>query len=46
MSHQLGWELVLVVNGELQRSEVWRSQDAVLDVSDAWKVALMEKGWL
>jgi hypothetical protein len=45
-SHQLGWELRLEVNGELQRSEVCRSQDAVLDTSDAWKAAMTEKGWL
>ena len=44
-THQLGWELVLTVNASLQRSEVCRSQDAVLDLTERWKAALTEKGW-
>ena len=46
MSHQLGWEVRLEVNGDLQRSEVFRSQDDVLTAGDQWKAALSEKGWL
>jgi hypothetical protein len=34
MSHQFGWELVLDVNGELQRSQVCRSQDEVLTTGE------------
>lgn len=44
-THQLGWELVLTVNASLQRSEVVRSQDAMLDVTERWQAAMMDKGW-
>jgi hypothetical protein len=45
-THRFGWELRLVVNdGQLQRSEVCRSQDDVLETGDAWKAAMVEKGW-
>jgi hypothetical protein len=42
--HQLGWELVLDVGGALHRSEVCRSQDAFLDLTDRWKAALLSAG--
>ena len=45
LSHQLGWELRLEVNGDLQRSQVCRSQDEVLTTGEAWKAAMLEKGW-
>ena len=32
-------------NGDLQRSEVFRSQDAVLTAGEAWKAAMIDKGW-
>ena len=35
----------LEINGDLQRSEVFRSQDDVLTAGEAWKAALLEKGW-
>ena len=41
----LGWEVRLEINGDLQRSEVFRSQDDVLTAGEAWKAALLEKGW-
>jgi hypothetical protein len=44
-THQLGWELRLEIAGSLYRSQVCRSQDEVLDTSEAWKVAMIEKGW-
>jgi len=44
-THPLGWERVLTINASLQRSEVVRSQDAVLDLTEGWKAALIEKGW-
>jgi hypothetical protein len=46
LSHQLGWELRLEVNGDLQRSEVCRSQDEVLATGEQWKTAMVEKGWV
>jgi hypothetical protein len=44
-THPLGWELVLSVNESVQRSEVCRSQDEVLDKCERWRVAMIEKGW-
>jgi hypothetical protein len=44
-THELGWELVLNVNGNLQRPEVCRSRDEVLDRTESWRVAMMERGW-
>jgi len=44
-THQLGWELRLELASSLQRSQVCRSQDEVLDTSDTWRAAMIEKGW-
>jgi len=44
-THELGWEVVVNVDGMLQRSQVCRSQDEILTRTEAWKVALMERGW-
>lgn len=44
-THQLGWELKLMISGELHRSAVCRSQDDVLTAGEQWKAALVEKGW-
>ena len=44
-THALGWEVRLEINGELQRSEVFRSQDDVLTAGETWKAAIVEKGW-
>jgi hypothetical protein len=44
-SHQFGWELLLETNGALQRSQVCRSQDDVFRTFEAWKAAMVEKGW-
>jgi hypothetical protein len=41
----LEWELRLEINGNLQRSEVCRTQDDVLDRSEQWKAAMMDEGW-
>ena len=35
----------LTINGDLQRSEVFRSQDDVLTAGETWKQAMIEKGW-
>ena len=45
MSHELGWELRLEIDGDLQRSAVCRSQDEILDTMEQWKAAMMAKGW-
>ena len=44
-THNLGWEVRLEINGDLQRSEVFRSQDDVLIAGETWKAAMVEKGW-
>ena len=44
-THNFGWEVRLEINGDLQRSEVFRSQDDVLTAAEAWKAAVTEKGW-
>ncbi len=44
-THQLGWELGLTVNASLQCSDVVRSQDAVLDLTERSRAAIMERGW-
>ncbi len=45
VTHALGWELRLEVSGSLQRSQVCRSQDEVLDTSEQWMAAMIGKGW-
>jgi hypothetical protein len=42
---RFGWELKLVVNDGQLSVQVCRSQDAVLETGDAWKAAMVEKGW-
>ena len=44
VSHQLGWELRLMV-GELVRSQVCRSSDEILETAEAWKRAMVARGW-
>ena len=44
-SHQSGWELRLDVGGEIRRRQVCRTQDEVFDCTQAWRHALLEKGW-
>jgi hypothetical protein len=45
-SHQVGWELRLMIDGGiLQRSQVCRSNDEVLDTQEQWKAAMVGKGW-
>jgi hypothetical protein len=46
LTHVLGWEVRLEVDGELQRSQVCRSQDEVLTLGEQWGAALREKGWI
>jgi hypothetical protein len=45
-THHLGWEVRLEIDGDLQRSEVCRSQDDVFAAGESWKAALLGKGWL
>ena len=36
----------MLVNGDLQRSQVCRSAEEWLDTADKWKAAMIEKGWI
>ena len=45
VSHEFGWELRLMV-GELMRSQVCRSSEEILTTQEAWKAAMIGKGWL
>jgi hypothetical protein len=44
-THQFGWELGLVINTELRRSQVCRSQEEVFSTGEEWKTAMVAKGW-
>jgi hypothetical protein len=45
-SHQLGWELRLVIDGgDLRRSQVVRSNDEILALTEQWKGAMVGRGW-
>lgn len=44
-THPLGWELVLNVDGALQRSQVCRSQNEILVLTASWKAALLGRDW-
>jgi len=41
----LGWELKLVIGGELIASQVCRNSEQVLTTSEQWKKAMIEKAW-
>src|SRR5262249_54939746 len=44
--HVLGWELLLFVDAsDLRRSAVCKTSDELLDTSEAWKSALVDRGW-
>ena len=45
-THNLGWEVRLEINCDLQQSEVFRSQDDVLAAGETRKCAMMAKGWV
>jgi hypothetical protein len=45
-SHVFGWELRLLVNKELHQSQVCGIGQNMIDTAEAWKIALLEKGWL
>jgi len=44
VSHPFGWELRLMA-GELVRSQVCRSSEEILTTQEAWKAAMIGKGW-
>jgi hypothetical protein len=45
LTHQLGFEL-RIESGDLLMTQVCRSDQEIEDVSAAWKIAMMEKGWM
>jgi hypothetical protein len=45
-SHQLGWELRLMIDGSiLQRSQVCRSPAEAIATHEQWKAAMVGHGW-
>jgi hypothetical protein len=44
-THPLGWELRTMLNDDLARSEVCKTEMQVLDTADAWRAAWEQKGW-
>lgn len=44
-SHWSGWELKLLVDGELLQTQVCRAEDEVFSTGARWKAAMIEKGW-
>jgi hypothetical protein len=45
VTHQFGFELRLITT-DLLRSQVCRSDKEVLNTCEAWKAALVGKGWV
>ena len=45
-THQLGWELRLLVGAQLEvvQSQVCKDQEAVLSTGEKWKAAMVERG--
>jgi hypothetical protein len=44
-SHPFGWELRLIVNGSLIRSQVSRVYGEVLDTSEQWRTQMQQDAW-
>jgi hypothetical protein len=46
-THQLGWEVRLLVGSQLEvvQTQVCRDQEEVLRTGEQWKAAMIEKGW-
>ena len=44
-SSLFGWEIRMLVNDGLQRSQVCRSAEEWLDTADQWKAAMIDKDW-
>ncbi len=44
-THQLGWELRLTSGATLLQSQVCRAQEDLLGTHEAWKAAMIDRGW-
>jgi hypothetical protein len=44
-SHEFGFELLLTIDGNFQRTEVCRSTDEALNKTESWRAALVDRGW-
>lgn len=44
-SHEFGWELRLVIEGAVNRTQVCRAQSEVFDTFEHWKRGMLDKGW-
>lgn len=46
-THQLGWEVRLLVGSQLEivQTQVCRDREEVLKTGEAWKARMSEQGW-
>jgi hypothetical protein len=44
-SHPYGWELVVEVDGEFVRSQVFRESDPTITTAVEWRTSFESKGW-
>ena len=44
-SHELGWQLRLLINDDVRHAQVCKSGEEVLATADQWKAALFARGW-
>jgi hypothetical protein len=44
-THPIGWEIRCDVDGDMRQTQAGRGLVALLDESDKWKQAFLEKGW-
>lgn len=45
VTHPLGVELRLLIDDDLQQSQMHRDDDTLLDQAEMWKQAMVAKGW-
>lgn len=43
--HPIGIEALVFVDGDLQRTEAFRDQKAMLDLTTAWRLEFEASGW-
>ena len=47
VTHELGWEVRLVIGAQLEvaQTRVCQSQEEVFSAGEEWKAAMMDRGW-
>jgi hypothetical protein len=44
-SHIFGWELRMLIDGELRGSQVCHTGEEWLETGEQWRAVMIEKGW-